>query len=184
MSIRARKRVYSADYVFVCGLPRCGSSMTMQILSALGGRTSGKPPAHEIDEITDLPDETQWLKQYAGRAIKLLDPHRNTPPIDKLDAKYVLLTRNTREQAKSECKFLRALGGREVKKSVVKKIKRALDRDTQKNSKRSVKSRCRGRPRISVRGICALEYAAIVCSGARRVRRPLAVEDRRGCRRD
>lgn len=47
---------------------------------------------------------------FAGKAAKVLDPHHHTWPRE-LDARVIWLDRDTREQAKSQVKFLRMIGG-------------------------------------------------------------------------
>jgi predicted AlkP superfamily phosphohydrolase/phosphomutase len=72
------------DVVVVCGLPRSGTSMLMQLLAAGGVEplTDGKRVAdednprgyYEYEPATRLPQDSTWVKEARGRAVKLVLP--------------------------------------------------------------------------------------------------------------
>lgn len=97
--------------VFVCGAPRSGTSMTMQMLAAGGLPTCGEYPAYEPDEVSVTGrNMVRLARQGVGRAAKILDPHR-TPGWAKNPKPFVIWTRRMyRPQAQSQAKFLRLLG--------------------------------------------------------------------------
>lgn len=93
----------------VTGMPRCGSSMMMEMLSA-----GGIPPytdnrsSYELEEIQELVGGTHtplWWPKVRGRAIKILEPGLCVPPTGyRYD--FLLLCRHPREQARSQSKFM------------------------------------------------------------------------------
>lgn len=91
--------------ILVSGFPRCGSSLVMQMLHAGGVCTTGVWPAFEDTRfvVPGLSAE-YWRAQAGGRAVKLLDPHRHPPP-KGLNIHAVWLSRDPKEQAKSQVKF-------------------------------------------------------------------------------
>lgn len=99
--------------VFVCGLGRCGSSLVMQMLHRGGFPTVGEWPAFEPAELGPCVDVRSALLFCEGKAGKLLDPHKSHHWTEDapVGLKVILLTRNSREQAKSQVKFLRLVGG-------------------------------------------------------------------------
>lgn len=110
--------------IIVCGLPRCGSSLTMQMLSTAGIRCIGTYPAYEVtDEIQhelqpygqDISLEAaetftpEFMANNTDAAIKLLDPHRISLPTG-FKYRFIFLTRSRRQQCYSQLKMLRLLG--------------------------------------------------------------------------
>lgn len=53
------------------------------------------------------------LPKLAGKAAKILDPHRATWP-DSFDAKILWLDRDSKEQAKSQVKFIQQVAGFDI----------------------------------------------------------------------
>ena len=98
------------DVLLVCGFGRCGSSLMMQMLQAGGIPVAGEYPAFEHDGARVGAIDMGWLEQQAGRAVKVLDPHKS-PSIDFLPHLAIWIDRNEEEQAKSHAKFLAALTG-------------------------------------------------------------------------
>ena len=97
----------TAPTIIVAGLGRCGSSLTMQMLSAAGLPTIGTYPDFECTENRQLlvDDPEAWRDAVAGKAVKVLDVHRTgIPPI--LGARIIWLDRDRTEQAKSQLKIL------------------------------------------------------------------------------
>ena len=64
--------------------------------------------SYETDLVTRLPADSAWLADCRGKAVKLLDPHRWTPP-PGLPYRFIWMQRNPKEQAKSQVKFLKRL---------------------------------------------------------------------------
>lgn len=92
----------------VAGLPRCGSSLLMQMLNAAGFRCAGDYPGFEPGEILESP-EGEFVDSFLGGAMKLLDPHLvMLPPGRKYQ--FIFLTRSRRQQAQSIVKFVQATG--------------------------------------------------------------------------
>ncbi|MCH8136647.1 MAG: sulfotransferase domain-containing protein [Proteobacteria bacterium] len=89
--------------ILVCGLGRCGSSLVMQMLKAGGISVDGTAPWYETRDIYD----GHWIAQQAGRAIKILEPHKRGITFESGDYKSIWIDRDPREQAKSYIKFLR-----------------------------------------------------------------------------
>lgn len=92
----------------IAGLPRCGSSLLMQMLNAAGFRCAGDYPGFEPDEIFESP-EPEFVDSFIGGAMKLLDPHRVILPPGR-SYRFIFLTRSRRQQAQSIVKFLQATG--------------------------------------------------------------------------
>ena len=60
--------------VLVCGLARCGTSLTMQMLQAGGMRCAGRAPAFEDFRAFAGGYSDSWMREQAGGAVKVLDP--------------------------------------------------------------------------------------------------------------
>lgn len=95
--------------IIVAGLGRCGSSMTMQMLHASGIPCVGRRPSFEDDRCLQRIN-SEWLSQQSGRAVKVLDPQRVGIP-QGVNCAVIWLDRDTKEQAKSQIKFVEALDG-------------------------------------------------------------------------
>lgn len=97
--------------LFVAGLGRCGTTMVMTMLDAGGFPVTGPRPAYEPSErwVAGRPD-MEWLNQQGGRAVKWIDPTRHLSLPGRLPVRpvVILLTRNAVEQAKSQCKLIKA----------------------------------------------------------------------------
>lgn len=97
----------SEPIVVVTGFGRCGSSLVMQMLDAGGYPVYGGRygyPAYEADEVTSLPDASRWLAAAEGKAVKILDVHRHTPPRGRR-YRWIWLDRDPEQQARSQLKF-------------------------------------------------------------------------------
>lgn len=113
--------------VVVCGFPRSGSSLTMQMLHAGGFPCIGTWPAFE-----DLPfgDLLAALPRAGGRAIKLLDAAQVAGfPDLAVPLRSILLRRDPDEQAKSFAKFAGATMGIRTDRVGRKTLARSFDRD-------------------------------------------------------
>lgn len=96
--------------LFVCGFGRCGSSLVMQMLAAGGYPVLGDFPAYE-PEIANLDRNPEKLIRAAsGNAVKVLDPQITEWPLGAF-AKVIFVSRNHRQQAMSQVKFLRLVAG-------------------------------------------------------------------------
>lgn len=96
--------------VLVCGLGRCGSSLTMQMLHAGGFPVFGDWPAFEPETVGLNRQMDVLLPALAGRAAKILDPRRSKWP-EGFKARVIWLDRDSREQARSQTKMMAMLGG-------------------------------------------------------------------------
>lgn len=116
----------------VTGFSRCGTSLMMQMLQAGGYPTfSDHTVSYETDHALELPENTTWLKQCEGKAVKILEPQSHTPPAG-LDYRFLWMRRNAREQAKSQLKFMRLVGGFDMpsSRSQVLAMAAGIKRDT------------------------------------------------------
>lgn len=93
----------------VAGLGRCGTSLVMQMLAAGGMPCAGSAPDFEPDELL-APVDPAWLASQRGRAVKLLDPHLLSVPLD-LPLEVIWMDRDLKQQAKSQAKFAHLAAG-------------------------------------------------------------------------
>ena len=105
---------HTTPVTVISGLARCGSTAIMQILSGPGGI----PPYHDRNapdlgtkKALGLPDKSAWLAACQGRAVKLLDVHRRTPPPLPFPYRVIWVDRNITELAKSVGKLTNAVMG-------------------------------------------------------------------------
>lgn len=114
----------TAPIILICGFGRCGTSLVMQMLAAGGIPVVGKAPGHE-EHPPRGADAAYWREHYAGRALKVLDPHLNRPPAG-LDYRILWLDRDSRQQALSQMKFGLALGlkNTEPQKVTIKRLQK------------------------------------------------------------
>lgn len=92
----------------IAGLPRCGSSLTLQMLNAAGVRCAGDYPSFEPDEILESPT-AEFIDSFEGGALKILDPQRVELPKGRA-YRFIFLTRSRRQQAQSIIKLIQACG--------------------------------------------------------------------------
>ena len=119
---------YPPFYITVCGLGRCGTSATMQMLEAGGIPCLSMFPAYEVGlEPRKVPVDA--LKAKGPCAVKILDPHYSRWPIE-LPRRVIWLDRDKEEQAKSTCRFI---GVPEARHTV-----RALAADFQKDTRKCI----------------------------------------------
>lgn len=107
---------FEQPIVFVSGLSRCGTSLTMQMLQAGGLPCAGNWPSFEPPETTghaqaDNMFDLVWLNGQRGQAMKWLDPYRWAPLPSSVPFVVIWLTRNAKQQAKSQAKFASLVGG-------------------------------------------------------------------------
>jgi hypothetical protein len=95
--------------IIVVGLGRCGTSLAMQMLHAGGIPCVGQRPAFEdARTITDI--DQSLFNDWAGHAVKILDPHLAGVPAH-IPAVAIFMQRRISEQAKSIAKFSHLVGG-------------------------------------------------------------------------
>lgn len=99
--------------LLICGLGRCGLSLTMQMLDAGGVPCFGEFPAYETDHLgIGAPLTEKFMNERRGQAVKLLDPHRSMIS-RSVPFVFIWLDRDAKEQTKSQLKLVQhALGGR------------------------------------------------------------------------
>ena len=114
----------------VCGLGRCGMKMMMHMLRAGGARVVGAAPAFEVDEAATIPMDAMWLSSLGDGAVKVLDPHRSWR--GQVPARAIWMDRDDTEQAKSQVKFLRLVGGVPIPTSAWKAMRSGLRSDREK----------------------------------------------------
>lgn len=122
---------------YVAGMPRCGSSLTMQILECLGVPVVGSWPDYEagwlkIDPFETNPDNRLDMRARLGEvpdghAIKLLEPHLYQIP--KRPTRSLLMVRHYPDQAASMGNLSQAVVGRNFTASERKRLARAFARD-------------------------------------------------------
>lgn len=98
--------------IVVTGFRRCGTTLLMRMLYAGGVDVVADTLfGFEDKRANGLPRKWEWFEECRGKAVKVIDPHRFTPPLDRIPSLVVFLTRNPREQAKSICKFAYRVNG-------------------------------------------------------------------------
>lgn len=95
--------------VIVSGFPRTGSSLMMQMLNAAGVRCYGEHPSYEDHRANIGGDIASLISDFRGGAIKILDPTYHKWPSDP-ECVFIWMRRNRFEQAKSNVKFMKAMG--------------------------------------------------------------------------
>lgn len=102
--------------IAVCGLGRCGSTMTMRMLDAGGvdvfHHSTGPDSRYETPYVNLLPGNFDWLHKGGedgrgclGKAVKVLRADKFILP-KALKYDFIYLMRNPFEQAKSQIKFI------------------------------------------------------------------------------
>lgn len=97
--------------LFVSGLARCGTSLTMQMLSAAGIPCAGDFPGFEVDAVNHRDISPAFMVAHRGQAVKWLNPHLTSPGVDPVFFVTLWLDRNPVEQARSQAKFVHLLMG-------------------------------------------------------------------------
>jgi hypothetical protein len=119
------------EIIIIAGLPRSGTSLVCQMLSAAGIRVAGDYPMFEPDEILESPDAA-FISTCEGGAVKLIDPHHHIIPKDYA-YRIVFLSRSKRQQALSTAKFMIAMdmvtNGRCFTDAGLGKMRESLIRD-------------------------------------------------------
>lgn len=116
--------------LFVAGLGRCGTTLVMTMLDAGGFPVSGPRPSYEIPNRWRAGrSDITWLNLQGGKAVKWIDPTRNSSLLSKLNIESVvlLLERDAREQARSQIKLISEevkIYGRRAEKAMERSIRR------------------------------------------------------------
>ena len=120
----------------VCGFGRCGSSLMMQMLNAGGIPATGTHPSFEDDHANAAEFDSAWLAQQGSRAVKVLDPHRETVKLPPADYRVIWMDRDTNEQAKSHGKFLKVVMGLNLDRAQRRRFEGSLIADRSKAFRR------------------------------------------------
>jgi hypothetical protein len=101
----------------------------MQMLYVGGHPITGEWPTFEDERATRLlPDDSSWLRDVEGRAIKILRPNLYLPNIP-MNAKAVWLDRDPKEQAKSMMKVQKEIIRLPVTKEIMAKQRRMFQKE-------------------------------------------------------
>ncbi len=107
------------EITIVSGLPRSGTSMMMEMLEKGGIEVLTdevrKPDKdnpkgyYEYERVKGLPEDTRWLKEAKGKALKVLGELIKPLP-DSYDYKVIFMERNLEEIIESQTKMLKHKG--------------------------------------------------------------------------
>lgn len=117
--------------IVVAGMGRCGTSLTMQMLSAAGVPCVGTWPGFETDASSVTGFDATEFSGLSDCAIKLIDP-ANLAVGDMPNHVVIWLDRDPRQQAKSQAKLLGAMGFK-IDRSGVRAIEGDLRRSRNKH---------------------------------------------------
>lgn len=124
----------------VSGSTRCGTTLVMEMLHHGGiPAYADNLDSFETRKIFSLPREWAWLVECSGRCLKLLEP-LHLAPLPAIGWRFILMRRDPIEQAKSQVKLLRALGGMDVAADAVPTIAESLRRDYPKMRRQLVRA--------------------------------------------
>src|SRR5690606_26619418 len=86
--------------------------------------------SYEDDRATEIPLSPDFMALCRGKAVKVLDPHRHTPP-SGFRYRVIWMRRNLREQARSLVKFLRLVGGVDIEpdRDVLRSFENGIEND-------------------------------------------------------
>ena len=126
------------DIIVVSGLPRSGTSLMMQILQALGVNlfTDNERPSdvsnpkgyYENQKVKSLENDTSWIKDVQGKAIKVISPLIIYLPED-FCYKIIFMQRNYDEIIASQEKMLNSTNKKETNLNS-ETLKTILKKDT------------------------------------------------------
>ena len=98
----------SQPITVVCGLPRSGTTLMMNMLHAGGMEVyADNMDSFETLKNIELPKYDHFLYDCRGKAVKLLDPLYFTPPRSKHKYQFIWMARNPMEIAQSQFKFFK-----------------------------------------------------------------------------
>lgn len=111
--------------LLVTGLGRCGTTLVMHMLRAAGVPVAGRAPAFEDHTRMGRTPDLDWLAQQRGRAVKWIDPTLCKIPAEDDDRyRAIFLSREAKEQARSQLKFSGCLGNRDTLRGMTKVVER------------------------------------------------------------
>lgn len=84
--------------------------------------------AYETSLQFGLPQQTAWMRNCRGKAVKLLDIHKHRPPKTE-QYRFIHMTRNSWDQAKSQQMFLTLTTGIKFDNHSLRKLQRSIKRD-------------------------------------------------------
>jgi len=93
----------------VSGLPRSGTSLMMKMLHAGGmpvymdDHQAVLLETHRAEQLRN--GDTEWLADCEGKAVKILEPHKNPPP-EGYEYRFIWMRRSWKEIARSQVKVL------------------------------------------------------------------------------
>ena len=124
--------------VIVAGLPRCGSSLTMQMLAAAGIPCDGDYPGFEGEACHKALHNQfgPWVERMRGKAFKFLDPHHSAGFVAWLPVGSIVfyLRRDPAQQAISQINMaLMQMGGVSNRN-----LRRRYEAQIPKDNKRSI----------------------------------------------
>ena len=107
-----------ADIIVVSGLPRSGTSLMMQMLEAGGipiltdslrvADVSNPRGYYEFEAVKNLPDDTRWIPEARGKAVKIISMLLyQLPPTERY--RVLFMERNLEEVLSSQESMLRRL---------------------------------------------------------------------------
>jgi hypothetical protein len=106
--------------------------MMMQMLHAGGLPVFTDPGtagySYETEAITGLPEQSGFLDECRGKAVKLLDPLKWRPPRGH-SYRFIWMDRDPRQAARSQAKFLRLLAGLPSSPRDIRTIRRSLEKE-------------------------------------------------------
>jgi hypothetical protein len=113
----------------VCGISRSGTSLMMKMLHKGGIQPfCDDDQSYEHPLVLSLPDNGEWLGFCIDKCVKLLEPQQFSPPRN-FPYNFIWMDRDSREQVKSQQKFMRALGGFHIPDSQLKRLAKGIDGD-------------------------------------------------------
>lgn len=124
------------DIVVVAGIPRSGTTLAMHMLYA-GGLSVYADNLYSFETALAprLPYESAFLHDCHGKAVKILDPWRHRLP-PGLPYRTILMSRDVREQVRSQIKFLQTIGMRVPNTSKVRyEVRQSIQRDMHQTRK-------------------------------------------------
>ena len=116
------------ETIIVTGFGRCGTTLVMRMLDAGGVPIACNSRAsYELDLLSQPHAAAPWT-DFAGQAVKVLDPHRwKFAAEDRL--RFLFISRDAREQAKSQAKFFGEIQGLKIDRAHRRRIEVSLRRD-------------------------------------------------------
>ncbi len=116
MAFSFLSRLFEKELVVVSGLPRSGTSMMMKMLEA-GGipplqdniRTADEDNPkgyYEFERVKKLPDDTAWMPEAVGKAVKIIALLLTKLPLKGYRYKVLFMRRDIEEIMKSQKQML------------------------------------------------------------------------------